>query len=100
MSRFPARTRIRAFGEQLYYTSVMPAECGSRARLVDPFGAVIAQASSFQTEQIDCNLDFKVFPLRGTPSFHRRRQVFWETVPLLQNAQPDQSPQNDSGEGE
>lgn len=99
ISLYPVRSRIRAFGEQLYYASVMPAGSGSRSRVVDPFGTLIAQGSSYDTEVIAIALDFESFPLRRTPSFLRRQQVFWSTVRMMQNDLKNQAFGMDSAAG-
>jgi len=73
---FPVRSRVRAFGEQVWIISALPAGCGSRSKVVAPDGGVVAFAESEQAGLIPATIDPAAFPFRHHHTFARRQEVF------------------------
>lgn len=82
-SLYPLRSRLRAFGEQMWIVSAVPAHSGSLSRVIAPTGEVIGVASSEDAALIVAEIDLATFPFRNSPTFARRQELFKESCRRL-----------------
>ncbi len=77
------RARTRAFTEQYYHVTTLPAELGYRSFIVAPDSQVVARAASGEPTVLRTEMERARYVLRESEFFEQRRRVF-EAVTVKQ----------------